>query len=193
MIQIGDTLVSLDIIESKFICDLSACKGICCFAEAASGAPLEKGELILMQKVLPVVWDDLSPKAKDVINKQGVAYIDSDRDDVISTVDERDCVFTCYDDKGICRCAIEKAYREGRTTIQKPISCHLYPIRISRYDTFRAVNYHRWKICRAGEVLGRKEGVPLYKFLKEPLIRKFGVEWYKELEVFADEWDKQNH
>lgn len=191
MIQIGDTLVSLDIIENTFICDLPACKGACCFAEAASGAPLEKSELKDMQRVLPVVWNDLSPEAQAVINKQGVAYIDSDRDDVVSIVGERDCVFTCYDKKGICKCAIEKAYREGRTTIQKPISCHLYPIRVSRYDTFRAVNYHRWKICKAGEILGRKEGLPVYQFLKEPLIRKFGEEWYKELELFAKEWNEQ--
>jgi hypothetical protein len=189
MIQIGDTLVSFDVIESKFICNLSVCKGACCFAEGASGAPLEKGELKGLLDVLPVVWDSLSSEAREVIGQQSVAYIDPDGDDVVSIVGERDCVFTCYDEKGVCQCAIEKAYREGRTTIQKPISCQLYPIRVSRYDTFRAVNYHRWKICKSGEVLGRKEGLPLYKFLKEPLIRKFGVEWYEELETFAREWD----
>ncbi|MDR1160844.1 MAG: DUF3109 family protein [Tannerellaceae bacterium] len=191
MIQIGDTLVSFDVIESKFICNLSVCKGACCFAEAASGAPLEKEELKEMLNVLPAVWNDLSSEAREVIRKQGVAYIDLAGDDVISIVGEKDCVFTCYDERGICKCAIEKAYLEGRTTIRKPISCHLYPIRVSRYDTFQAVNYHRWKICKSGEALGRKEGLPLYKFLKEPLIRKFGVEWYNELELFAAEWGRQ--
>ncbi|MDR3142456.1 MAG: DUF3109 family protein [Tannerellaceae bacterium] len=191
MIQIGDTLVSFDVIESKFICNLSACKGACCFAEGASGAPLEKGELKDMLDVLPVVWDSLSSEAQEVVSQQSVAYIDPDGDDVVSIVGEKDCVFTCYDEKGICQCTIEKAYREGRTMIQKPISCRLYPIRVSRYDTFQAVNYHRWKICKSGETLGRKEGLPLYKFLKEPLIRKFGVEWYEELDRFADEWGRQ--
>ncbi|MDR0429881.1 MAG: DUF3109 family protein [Tannerellaceae bacterium] len=190
MIQIGDVLVSLDVVERTFVCDLPACKGACCFAEAASGAPLEKGEMAELQKVLPVVWDDLSPEAQAVIKRQGVAYIDSDGDDVVSIVGENDCVFTCYDEKGICRCAIEKAFREGRTTIQKPVSCHLYPIRISRYDSFQAVNYHWWRICKAGELLGRKEGLPVYKFLKEPLIRKFGEYWYEELEKAVDEWNK---
>ncbi len=192
MIHIGDTLVSLDVIESQFLCDVAACKGACCFVEAASGAPLEKGEMTELKKVLPVVWDDLSPEAQAVINTQGVAYIDTDGEDVVSIVDGKDCVFTCYDETGVCKCAIDKAYREGRTTIQKPISCHLYPIRISRYETFRAVNYHRWKICKPAEVLGRKEGLPLYKFLKEPLIRKFGKDWYNELDKIAEEWYKQN-
>ncbi len=192
MIQIGDTLVSLDVVENRFICDLSECKGACCFVEAASGAPLEKGELAELQKVLPIVWDDLSSEAQAVINRQGVAYIDSDGDDVVSIVDNKDCVFTCYDQNGICNCAIEKAYREGRTSFYKPISCHLYPIRISRYDTFQAVNYHRWRICKAGEVLGEKQGVPVYKFLKEPLIRKYGPKWYSQLEIAAEEWLNQN-
>ncbi|MDR1403006.1 MAG: DUF3109 family protein [Tannerellaceae bacterium] len=191
MILIGDTLVSFDVIERMFLCDLSACKGACCFVEAASGAPLEKEELAALRDVIPAVWDDLSRQAQDVVRKQGVAYIDPDGEDVVSIVGDRDCIFTCYDGQGVCKCAIEKAYREGRTTVQKPISCHLYPIRVSRYDTFRAVNYHRWKICRFGEALGRKEGLPLYKFLREPLIRKFGAEWYEELDTFAGEWGRK--
>ena len=125
MIQIDDTLVSLDVIERYFLCDLSKCKGECC-VEGDSGAPLEDSELAKLQKVLPIIWDDLSPKAQEVIHKQGVAYIDEEGDTVTSIVNGKDCVFTCYDADGTCKCAIEKAYREGKTDFYKPVSCHLY-------------------------------------------------------------------
>lgn len=190
MIQIDDTLVSLDVIEEKFICDLSKCKGECC-VEGDSGAPLLKEEIAELEKALPLVWDDLSPKAQEIIKKQGVAYIDEEGDIVTSIVNNKDCVFTCYDTDGVCKCALEKAYREGRNDFYKPVSCHLYPIRVTHYQSFTAVNYHRWKICRAAELLGRKENVPVYRFLKEPLIRRFGADWYKKLEVIAGEWEKQ--
>jgi len=190
MIQIEDTLVSFDLVERCFICDLSQCKGACC-VEGDAGAPLEQRELPILQKLVPVVWDDLSPEARKVIKKQGVAYIDEGGDTVTSLVNEKDCVFTCYDSDGICKCAIEKAYREGKTDFYKPISCHLYPVRIRRYETFSAVNLDRWSICKAAEILGKKEGLPAYKFLKEPLIRKFGKEWYDYLELYVDEWNKQ--
>ncbi|MDR1981540.1 MAG: DUF3109 family protein [Tannerellaceae bacterium] len=188
MIQVGDTLVSLDVIERHFICHLSQCKGACCI-EGDAGAPLEKDELAELQQVLPVVWDDLSPQAQAVIHKQGAAYIDEDGEIVTSIVDGKDCVFTCYDTGGICKCAIEKAYREGRTGFYKPVSCHLYPVRVKQHDTFRSVNYHRWRICRAAETLGEREKIPLYRFLREPLIRKFGQAWYDELVLIAHEWE----
>lgn len=190
MIQIDDTLVSLDVIERHFLCDLSRCKGECCI-EGDSGAPLEKEEEEELKRVLPEVWNDLSPEAQAVINKQGVAFTDSDGDLVTSIVGNKNCVFTCYDTDGTCKCAIEKAYREGRVAFYKPVSCHLYPIRVTKYDTFQAVNYHRWDVCRAAEILGRKENVPVYKFLREPLIRKFGEAWYEALEECAGEWLKQ--
>jgi Protein of unknown function (DUF3109). len=190
MIQIDDTLISLDVIERKFICDITQCKGACCI-EGDSGAPLDKEEYDVLHKLLPEVWDDLSPEAQKIIEKQGVGYVDSDGDLVTSIVNNKDCVFTYYDEKGTCLCAVEKAYREGRVDFYKPISCHLYPIRIKVYDTFRAVNYNKWNLCKAAEVLGAKEGVPIYKFLKEPLVRKFGEAWYGELELVAEEWLKQ--
>lgn len=190
MIQIQDTLVSFDLVERCFICDLSQCKGACC-VEGDSGAPLEQSELPILRELVPIVWDDLSPEARAVIEKQGVAYIDEGGDTVTSLVNKQDCVFTCYDSEGVCKCAIEKAYREGKTDFYKPISCHLYPVRIRRYDTFSAVNLDRWSICKAAEILGKKEGVPAYKFLKEPLIRKYGKEWYDYLELYVEEWNKQ--
>ncbi|MCC8133573.1 MAG: DUF3109 family protein [Tannerellaceae bacterium] len=190
MIQIDDALVGLDIIERCFICDISQCKGACCI-EGDSGAPLEEEELEELQKVLPEIWDDLLPEAQEIIRKQGVAYIDSDGDIVTSIVQGKNCVFTCYDEAGVCKCAIEKAYREGRVSFYKPVSCHLYPIRITQYKDYRAVNYDRWKICKCAEALGTNEGVPVYRFLKEPLIRKFGEAWYNELEQCAEEWRRQ--
>lgn len=191
MIQIDDTLVSLDLIERSFLCDLFHCKGQCC-VEGDSGAPLEPGEEEELKRVLPEIWNDLLPEARTVIQSQGVAYTDSDGDRVTSIVGDKNCVFTCYDTDGVCKCAIEKAYREGRVSFYKPISCHLYPVRITQYKTFQAVNYHRWDVCKAAELLGKKEQVPVYQFLKEPLIRKFGQAWYDALDECAQEWKKQS-
>lgn len=184
MLQVDDTLVSLDLIERFFLCDLSSCKGVCC-VEGDAGAPLEKAEFNLLRSILPEIWQELSPDAQRVIDEQGVGYIDRDGDIVTSIVNGKNCVFTYYDDKGICKCVIEKAYREGRIDFYKPISCHLYPVRVTRFNTFRAVNYHRWRICSAAEVLGKQERIPIYRFLREPLIRKFGQAWYDELDVCA--------
>lgn len=189
MFQIEDTIVATDVIEENFLCDLSACKGECC-VEGESGAPLEDKEVKIIEDLLPHVWDDLSPEAQAVIKEQGVAYKDYDGEMVTSIVHGKDCVFTYYDEKGICKCAIEKAYREGKVDFYKPISCHLYPIRLQRYRDFTAVNYHRWSVCKAAVALGDKNGLKIYQFLKEPLIRKFGEEWYKELSLIADEYNK---
>lgn len=186
MVQIDDVIVSFDIFKEKFYCDINACKGECCI-EGDAGAPLESKEVELLEKVLPVIWDDLSDEAKDIINKQGVCYKDVDGDLVTSIVNGKDCVFTCYDDKGYCLCAIEKAYRDGKTDFYKPISCHLYPIRVGKYGPYKALNYHRWNVCKAAVLLGEKKNTPIYKFLKEPLIRSFGEEWYTELEIAAKE------
>ena len=184
MLQIEDTIISLDLIERKFLCDLSQCKGFCC-VEGESGAPLEKEEVAMLEAALPEVWDYLSPEAQRVIDRQGVAYRDVDGDMVTSIVSGEDCVFTCYDADGICKCAIEKAYREGRVSFYKPISCHLYPVRVKKYSDFTAVNYHRWGVCRTAELLGERVGLPVYQFLKEPLVRKFGSEWYEQLDIAA--------
>lgn len=190
MIQIDDVIVSLDVLKEKFCCDLNACKGECCI-EGDAGAPVEKEEVEQLQKVLPLVWNDLSAEARAVIDEQGVCYEDWEGDMVTSIVNGKDCVFTCYDEKGICYCAIEKAYREGKTDFYKPVSCHLYPIRVQKYSDFQAVNYHRWSVCKAAVLLGEKNNIPVYKFLKEPLVRKFGEAWYHELEIAAEELKDQ--
>lgn len=191
MIQIGDVIVSFDVLRKKFLCDLSACKGACCI-EGDAGAPVEMDEIAELEEVLPVVWNDLSTEAQEVINQQGVVYADRDGDMVTSIVNGKDCVFTCYDEKGCCYCAIEKAFREGKTDFYKPVSCHLYPIRVKSYRAFKAVNYHEWDVCKAAVLLGNKEDVPVYKFLKTPLIRKFGEEWYAELEIAVEEMKNQD-
>ena len=134
---------------------------------------------------------DLLPSAQREIEENGTSYVDSEGDLVTQIVDGKNCVFTTYDKNGMCLCALEKAYREGRTDFYKPISCHLYPARIKEYDGFTAVNYHRWKICRCAEVLGRARGIRVYEFLKEPLIRRFGKEWYDELALTCREYIRQ--
>lgn len=192
MVQIDDVVVSLDVFREKFICNLDACKGQCCI-EGDAGAPLEEEEVAELEKVLPVIWDQLSPQAREIIDSQGVCYTDQDGDLVTSIVNGKDCVFTCYDEKGCCYCAIEKAYRDGKVDFYKPVSCHLYPIRVGNYGPYKAVNYHRWDVCKAAVILGQKENVPVYKFLKEPLIRKFGEAWYNEMESVAEELRKSNH
>lgn len=192
MIQIDDVVVSMDVLREKFVCDLDACKGECCI-EGDAGAPVELEEVAKLEEVLPEVWNDLSPEAQEIINRQGVVYTDCDGDLVTSIVNGKDCVFTCYDERGYCYCAIEKAYREGRVNFYKPVSCHLYPIRVGNYGPYKAVNYHRWNVCKAAILLGQKADVPVYKFLREPLIRKFGADWYKELEEAVEELKAQNY
>ena len=181
MIQIDDVLVSLDVLDQYFCCDLNACHGECCI-EGDAGAPVELDEVAELENVLDAVWDDLSLEARIVINKQGVVYTDSEGDLVTSIVSNKNCVFTCYDEKGCCFCAIEKAYRAGKTNFYKPVSCHLYPIRVKDFGEFKGVNYHRWDVCKAAVLLGKKLDLRVYQFLKEPLIRKFGQPWYDELE-----------
>lgn len=186
MLQIDDTVVSLDLFDEQFVCDLNSCKGICCI-EGDDGAPLEEEEVKIIEDLLPVIWDDLTEVSKEVIRKQGVSYIDSDGEPVTSIVNGAECVFTYTDKNGMCKCAIEKAYREGKTGFYKPISCHLYPVRLQKYNDFLAVNYHRWSVCDCARRLGANLKVPVYKFLKEPLVRRFGVEWYEQMEIAADE------
>ncbi len=190
MLQIGDTLVSLDLAERFFCCDLDACHGECCI-EGDAGAPITENEKKVLERLLPEINDELLPQAQEVIRRQGVSYVDEEGDMVTSIIDGRNCVFTCFAPGGMCQCAIEKAYRNGRVAMRKPISCYLYPLRITEYHSFTAVNYHRWKICRPAEALGRKLGLRLYQFLKEPLIQRFGKEWYDELCLACESYLEQ--
>ncbi len=192
MIQIDDVIVSLDLFREKYCCDLSACKGTCCI-EGDAGAPLEAEEVKALEEALPFIEERLSPAAREVIARQGVSYIDDEADCVTSIVNGKDCVFTCYDEKGCCYCAVELAYREGKIPFRKPISCYLYPVRIKQYPEFRALSYHRWDVCKAAPILGQKENLPLYRFLRDPLITKFGEAWYQELENVNEELTKHGY
>lgn len=187
MIQINDTLVSLDVVEKFFECDLDSCLGECCI-EGDAGAPLLPEEKKRLDALMPEVMQYLSPAAQEVAKEQGASYIDEEGDLVTSIVNGKDCIFTCYAPGGKCLCVLEKLRREGRDEFFKPISCSLYPIRLKDYGGMTAVNYHRWKICKCAEILGRKNGVRVYEFLKEPLIRRFGEKWYEELALTAQQW-----
>ncbi|MDE6006486.1 MAG: DUF3109 family protein [Muribaculaceae bacterium] len=190
MIKIKDTLVTLDLIERFFVCDLDACLGQCCI-DGDAGAPLGEEEAEKIAEVLPKIENELAPRALEAIREEGASYTDPDGDLVTQIVDGRDCIYTCYAPGGKCLCALEKAYRAGQIPDVKPISCRLYPVRIKQYDSFTAVNLHRWKICRPAETLGKKLGIRAYQFLKEPLIARFGKDWYDELELAATEYLRQ--
>lgn len=201
ILQVGDVLLSPDILTEYFCCDLEACGGECCI-EGEAGAPITMEEIDHLEAVLAEVWDDLSPKARKVINREGVSTIDPEGDLVTTIVNGKDCVFTCYGDltlppaeeggaptivKGCCLCATEKAFREGRTNWPKPISCYLYPIREKRLSNGTvALNYHRWKVCEQARKKGRELNLRVYQFLKDPLVRRFGADWYGELEELVD-------
>lgn len=190
MLVIKNTLVSLDLIERFFVCDLDACLGQCCI-EGDAGAPLLEEEKEEIDRRMPDIIPFLSPAAKRAVEEDGSSYRDADGDLVTQIVGGRDCVYTCYAEGGKCLCALEKAFREGKLPQLKPSSCHLYPVRLKPLGNgMTAVNLHRWKICKPAEVKGRKEGIRAYQFLKEPLIRKFGKEWYDELCLTAEEWLK---
>ena len=188
MIQIDDKLISEDIFSEEFVCNLSKCKGACC-VEGDVGAPLDKSETLILERIFDQVKPYLRPEGVAAIEKQGTWAIDpSDNDFVTPMVEGKECAYVIFDEKGITKCGIEKAYEDGAVDWPKPISCHLYPIRVDEYRTFTALNYHKWEICSDACTLGRELKVPIYKFVKTPLIRKYGEEFYQTLCDAADEW-----
>jgi len=180
MILIDNTVISDDIKEQFFVCDLDKCKGACC-VEGDLGATLEKKELEILEENYQKVKPFLNKEGIAAIEKQGTYIVDKEGDYSTPTVSGKECAYAIYDDKGILKCGIEQAYFAGKTKFRKPISCHLYPIRITKYDHYDALNYDRWHVCSPACGLGEKLGVPIYKFLKDSLIRKYGEEWYEEL------------
>ena len=200
IIQIDDVLVASDILTENFCCDLTKCKGECCI-EGDAGAPVTLDEIGEIEQYLDVIKPDMSIEAQLVVASQGVSYTDPDGDLVTSIVNGKDCVFTCYKDIEIdgekiphcCLCAYDKAFREGRIGWSKPISCALYPIRESKLSNgLTGIVYHRWHVCKDAVKKGYELGLPLYKFLKEPLIRRFGEVWYQALCEAAVELKKYN-
>ena len=192
ILEIGGILISSEIITECFCCDYEKCKGICC-VEGSDGAPVTLDEIASIEDALDTVWPMLSASAQSVIDKQGVAYADRDGDMVTSIVRGKDCVFTCFDGDN-CLCALEKAYRDGKTQFCKPISCALYPIREKQFSGgLIGLNYHRWAVCKNAVEKGKALGLPIYQFLKEPLIRRFGEAWYQELCEVAEQLTANTH
>ncbi|MBA2610396.1 MAG: DUF3109 family protein [Bacteroidetes bacterium] len=185
MIAIDKTLISEDLLEKKFVCDLNACKGACCVA-GDSGAPLDKEELSILESIVDKVKPYMVKKGIKAIEKHGPYVIDGDGDYTTTLVSPgAECAFVFFDENKIAKCAIEQAYYDGEIKWKKPISCHLYPVRITKHKDYDAVNYDKWDVCKPACECGTKLDVPVYKFLKEPLIRKYGKNWFKELEQSA--------
>ena len=190
MFLIQNTLVSLDVLEKEFCCDLETCRGCCCI-EGDAGAPVSDEELQQIEQLLPELLPQMTKEGRAVVEQQGLSYLDPSGEQVLSIVNGKDCIFARTDHNGWCYCLIEKAFNAGKISFKKPISCHLYPIRLTRVGDYTGVEYHRWDICHCARQLGKKKHIPLYQFLREPLIRRFGEAWYAELELTANEWKKQ--
>jgi hypothetical protein len=186
LVEIDDKIISTEIFTQKFVCDLSACKGACC-VEGDNGAPLTSEEFELIQNNLEKIKPFMTSAGIDEVEQNGVSYLDEDQETVTALLNGRDCAFVFKDENGIAKCSIEKAYREKKTDFNKPISCHLYPIRVKKFGEYTALNYDRWKICKPACSCGEKLQVSVYRFLKEPLIRAFGESFYKELELVDKE------
>ena len=189
MFQLGKTIVSEDIIEKDFVCNLSACKGACCI-DGEAGAPLEKDETKILEEIYPKVKPFLRKEGVSVIEEKGT-WVTSEWGELETPlINGANCAYVIYDENKAALCAIEEAYNQGVVSWKKPISCHLYPIRIKEYSEFTALNYHKWHICDNACTLGKELQVPVYKFVKQALIRKFGKDWYQELEKTAEEYLK---
>lgn len=185
MLQIGNTIISLDVIQKEFCCDIVKCKGACCVA-GDSGAPVTPEEALMIEALYPEFEEYLSDQNKAEIKIQGFSLTDSDGDLVTPIVGNNECAFTFVDERGITKCAIERAFFEKKTTFRKPVSCHLFPVRITAYKRFDAVNYQQLDICQPGRICGKSQGLPLWKYLREPLIRNYGSQWYEELTYAAE-------
>lgn len=191
MIKVGEVLVSDDIKEVEFVCHLEKCKGACC-VEGELGAPLEEDELPIMHSIQKAIHPYLTKEGQQAIREQGPYLLDEDGDYSTPTIGGKECAYAHYDEKGVLKCGIEQAYLDGKVNFRKPISCHLYPIRITKNKKgFEAVNYHKWSICSAACTYGKSLQVPLYKFLKDPLMRKYGEVWYQQLvDAIENQTDK---
>lgn len=191
LVEIDGKIVSTQIFDRKFVCDLNACKGACC-VEGDAGAPLTFEEVSIMEDALEVIKPFMRKEGIEAVEETGVFYMDQENVPVTTLVDGKECAFVYFDDQGITKCSIEKAHKEGKLDFKKPISCHLYPIRTKTFDDFEALNYSEWHICSPACACGEKLDVPVFRFLKEPLIRKYGEAFYAELETVDRELKAQN-
>lgn len=186
MFQLEKTIISEEILEKEFVCNLNACKGACC-VNGDAGAPLEEEELTILEEIFPVLKNYLRKEGLKAIEEQGLYTTNELGEHETTLIDGADCAYVIYDEKNVALCGIEEAYNQGEIAFKKPVSCHLYPVRIKQYSEFAAVNYDKWEICDDACSLGKELGVPVYKFVKQALVRKFGEDWYAELEKAAEE------
>ena len=186
MFQLGKTIVSENILSNDFACNLSACKGACC-VDGDAGAPLDKEETQQLQSIYPKLKSYIRQEGIEAIENQGVFVTTEDGEFETPLIDGADCAYVIFDEHQTALCGIEEAYNQGDIDWKKPVSCHLYPVRVKDYSEFSAVNYHKWHICDDACSLGKELQIPIYKFVKEALIRKFGPQWYEELEKIAAE------
>ena len=191
MIQHGKTLISEELLEEVFVCDLNTCKGACC-VEGSGGAPLNAEEVEKLKAIWPAVKTYLPEENQREVEAQGISVIDWDGEQVTPLRKGAECVYTLFDEDGTAKCGIERAYLDGKIDFKKPISCHAYPVRITEYEYFDALNYHRWSICSAACTLGEALKVPVFRFVKDGLIRKYGEDWYAELELIFEHWKRKD-
>lgn len=189
MFQLGDTLVSEDLLKEHFACDLSQCKGACC-VEGEAGAPLSAEEVQQLAKDYDAIAPFLNEAGRKAIAAQGTSIVAKDKSLETPLVDGAACAYATFDERGWAHCGIEQAHQARAVDWKKPISCHLYPVRVKDYSVFTAVNYHRWQICSAGCANGKQMQMPLYRFVAEALQKKFGADWFAELERVASKQNK---
>jgi len=187
MFQLQKTIISEDIFDNEFVCNLNSCKGECCVAGEA-GAPVTAEEKNILKEIFPKITSYLRPEGIAAIKEQGTYTTNPIGDYETTLINGKECSYAIFDKNNIAKCGIEEAYNAGVISFKKPISCHLYPIRVQEYSQLTAVNYHSWPICNEACALGEALKVPTYKFVKEALIRRFGEDWYTELEQVADEY-----
>lgn len=180
LLELNDKILSADILQEKFTCNLDKCKGACC-VEGSDGAPLSLEEVHTIEQLLPQIKPYMRPEAIKWVEESGVSYEDWENEPVTQIINGKECVFVYFDEKGIAKCAIEKGFLEGKYKFKKPISCHLYPIRIKSYEKFTALNYHQWDICSDAREFGKETNLSVFEFLKDPIIQRFGEDFYKEL------------
>ena len=190
MIEIEDKIISDDLFEKKFVCDLQKCKGVCC-VEGDSGAPLTKKEILDIDKNISKIKTEMSPTALSILEKKDFYYVDSDGDQVTSLINEKECVFVVYDQNKIAKCSIESAFRKNKINFNKPISCHLYPIRVKKYKNFQAINVDSWHICQPACKCGTELNVPVFKFLKNAIVRSWGLIFFQQLDSVYEQFFNQ--
>ena len=190
MIEIEDKIISDDLFEKKFVCDLQKCKGVCC-VEGDSGAPLTKKEILDIDNNISKIKTEMSPTGLSILEKKDFYYVDSDGDQVTSLINEKECVFVVYDQNKIAKCSIESAFRKNKINFNKPISCHLYPIRVKKYENFQAINVDSWHICQPACKCGTELNVPLFKFLKNAIVRSWGLNFFQRLDSVYDQFFNQ--